>query len=332
MIVTASTHSARRAWVLSDGAAGNENQARALAERLAARIETFRLETRPPWRWLAPRRLPGSMSAFGSQFAARLHAPWPDLAIGCGRQAALATRLLREASAGACRTVQILDPRIGLHHFDLVVAPRHDRLHGENLIATLGGLNPVDDPWLAQARTRFATLQALPAPRVALLLGGPTRGFALDRDDWERLVASLTRLLAGQGSLMVSSSRRTPAWLRDAARGAFGTVPNRQWHGAEDGENPYPGFLAWADAIVVSPDSVNMLSEAAATRVPVYTFDAHRVRGKVGDFVRGLCDAGRLQELGETLDSTRIEPLRETDRVATLVASRFGWAVDDGPV
>ncbi len=92
----------RRALVLSDGAAGNENQALALASALTSQVETMRLESRAPWRWCAPHRLPGATHAFGTAFAARLHAPWPDVVVGCGRQAALATRLMREASAGAC--------------------------------------------------------------------------------------------------------------------------------------------------------------------------------------------------------------------------------------
>ena len=84
-------HRARRAWVVSDGAAGNENQALALASALAGEVEVLRLAARAPWRWAAPRFLPGAAQAFGPAFAARLRGPLPDLAVGCGRQAALAT-------------------------------------------------------------------------------------------------------------------------------------------------------------------------------------------------------------------------------------------------
>ena len=40
------------------------------------------------------------------------------------------------------------------------------------------------------------------------------------------------------------------------------------WADARDGANPYAGMLGWADRIVCSSDSVNMLSEACATRAP----------------------------------------------------------------
>ncbi len=316
----------RRALALSDGAAGNENQALALAAALAGQVEALRLAPRAPWRWAAPHRLPGASGALGAAFAERLRAPWPDLAIGCGRQAALASRLVREASGGACRSVQILDPRIDTRHFDLVVAPEHDRLHGTNVITTRGALNAIDDAWLERARARFAALQALPAPRLALLIGGPTRALALDPDYWTALVAALKAHLARDGgSVLATSSRRTPAWLREAMRRDLAALPGRQWHGPEDGDNPYSGFLAWADAIVVTPDSVNMLSEAAATRVPVFTFAPQPPGGKVGRFARMLRESGRTRALGEDFGTARIEPLRETERVAAAIRAHFGW-------
>lgn len=316
----------RRALVLSDGAAGNENQALALAGALASQIEMLRLDARAPWRWVAPRRLPGSTHAFGPEFASRLRAPWPDIAIGCGRQAALATRLLHEASGGACRAVQILDPRIDPAHFDIVVAPEHDALDGANVITTRGGLNAIDDAWLERGRAAFPELAALPSPRYALLLGGSTRALALDQAYWESLVAILSTRLRREGaSLMLTSSRRTPDWLRAAAREAFTDIPNRQWHGEHDGPNPYAGFLAWADALVVTPDSVNMLSEAAATYVPLWSHAPQRLHGKVGHFVAALHTSGRLRFLDETSSADPIAPLRENARVAQAVRRCLGW-------
>ena len=87
--------------------------------------------------------MPGAGAGFGTSFDALIAKP-PALAIGCGRQAALATRLLR---ARGSQAVQILDPRIDPRHWDLVIAPEHDTLRGDNVIPTLGSLHPVDDLW-----------------------------------------------------------------------------------------------------------------------------------------------------------------------------------------
>src|SRR3546814_1032285 len=73
------------------------------------------------------------------------------------------------------------------------------------------------------------------------------------------------------------------------------------WLDDSDGANPYPGMLAWADRIVCSPDSVNMLSEACATQVPVFVADPHCARGRIGGFLDALAGTGRVRALAGLL-------------------------------
>ena len=205
------------------------------------------LQPRAPWRWAAPRLWPGSAQAFGSAFAAALRTP-PPLAVGCGRQAALATRLLRGRGSKA---VQILAPRIDPMHWDVVIAPAHDGLHGRNVITLTGSLNPVDDAWLADARLQFATFAHLPSPRTAVLLGGDSAHARFDPAAFLALAADLDAVLAREGgSVLVTTSRRTPRQVIDAVRQRYAATPGIVWCGEHDGPNPYPGLLAWADRIV----------------------------------------------------------------------------------
>ena len=52
--------------------------------------------------------------------------------------------------------------------------------------------------------------------------------------------------------------------LRDTLAGDKNFI----WDGA--GKNPYFAMLGWADAILVTADSVSMLSDACTTGKPVY--------------------------------------------------------------
>lgn len=308
-------------WVISDGAAGNERQALSLAGAMRLPAQAVRLQPRAPWRWFAPRLTLGARFGFPAALRRELHAPWPLMAIGCGRQAALLTRALREWSEGTTFTLQILDPRIGAQHFDLVVAPRHDALHAGNVIQTLGALNPIDDAWLAHAAKQFPALAQLPQPRTALLVGGPRRGLALD-DAWlDALIAQIERWRERDGgSLLIATSRRTPAAWRDRLRGAFRNGCTCFWGGAEDGANPYASYLALADRIVVTPDSVNMLSEACAIGVPVMTRLPAGAPAKLVAFHTELRDQGWLHD-GDVDFSTLRQPppLREIAAVASKV-------------
>ncbi|HKZ10660.1 MAG TPA: mitochondrial fission ELM1 family protein [Rhodanobacteraceae bacterium] len=305
-------------WVISDGAAGNERQALALASALSVPARVLALPLRAPWAWFAPRRIPGGRLALAPRDRAGFAAPWPDIAIGCGRSAALLTRMLRDLSDGDCYTVQILDPRIDPQHWDAVVAPRHDRLEGPNVLTTIGSLHPIDDTWLQSGREACPDFETLPRPRVALLVGGPRHGIEFDEALAKSLLATV-RGLAQNGSVLATISRRTPPAFAAQLRDALSENPGLFWHG--EGTNPYPGLLGWADHIVVTPDSVNMLSEACAVGVPVHTAAIVPLPEKIARFHAELRERGLLTEP----DASRaaVPPLRETQAVAAELRARM---------
>lgn len=310
--------------MVTDGHAGNVRQARALADALKLRPRDLVLAPRAPWRWFAPRRVAGARRAFGGDFERLLASPGlrGSLVIGCGRQAALATRLLRLRGATA---VQVLDPRIDPRHWDAVVAPAHDRLHGPNVLTLTGSLNPVNDAWLGAARAAFSELGRMRGPRTALLVGGPTAQVKFDVRRFGRWMDAVRTVVEREGgSVLLTTSRRTPEAFVERARRAFKGLPGLVWTGSVDGRNPYAGLLGWADRIVCTADSVNMLSEACATRAPAFVFGATDARGRAGSFVRALLDSGRLRRPDIMLEPFDVEPLRETERIAQALRQRLG--------
>lgn len=309
-------------WVITDAAAGNQRQALALAEYLQLPSRHLLLEPRAPWSWLAPHLAVGGRLALPASQRTWFAPPWPAVAIGCGRAAALFTRMLRPLSAGRCFTVQILDPRIDPAWWDAVVAPRHDALEGTNVLQTLGSLNAIDDAWLADGREAFSHFDELPRPRVGVLLGGPRRGIELDAGYANQLAR---RLLEHQrhegGSLLILASRRTPPALVEVFRPMLKGIPGLLWAGRDDGINPYPGVLGWADRLVVTPDSVNMLSEACAVGCPVQTFAPTPLPPRIERFHQALRNAGFLHDLDQRGPDGAAAPLRETAAIAGMLAA-----------
>src|SRR5690625_914003 len=307
-------------WAVTNGKAGNERQALALATCLPWPVRSLTLAPRAPWSWWAPRSLPGARLAWPAD---TLTPPWPRMVIGCGREAALFTRVLRRLSRGVCRSVQILDPRIDQRHWDLVIAPQHDGLRGDNVLHPLGSLNLVDDAWLAGGRCDWVHLEALPAPRLGVLLGGPRRGVTMAPAYAATLAAAiLARYRRDGGSVLLLASRRTPpAWL-DVLCNALDGVPGLRWRDADDGANPYPGVLGWADRLLVTPDSVNMLSEACACGCPVHTLAPDKPAGKLARFHATLRSRGLLHDV-DTDTPARQTPLRETRAMADDVCRRL---------
>ena len=128
---------------------------------------------------------------------------------------------------------------------------------------------------------------------------------------------------AEDGCLLVTTSRRTPADLSAHLREYFASSAGVLWSGPGDGANPYPGMLACADRIVCTADSVNMLSEACATRAPVFVAGLEHVSGRPRRFIDSLIGLGRVRAFDDNLAAFAVTPLRETARVAEQVRERL---------
>jgi len=309
-------------WVVTDGTPGMENQCLGLAQALEVTPVVKRVRNRAPWRHLPPRLWLAPLTAPGPR-GDRIRPPWPDLLIGSGRQSVALSIAVRKASGGRTFTVQIQNPDVNLRHFDLVAAPLHDRLSGENVVSTRGSLHGVTPACLEAAARRFApALAHLPRPLVAVLVGGDNKVFRLTQErTWElatRLAALCRRYGAG---LAVTPSRRTGAANEALLRQGLAQVSTVFWDGS--GANPYLGYLALADAIVVTCDSVNMVSEACATGKPVFVFDLEGGSGKFRRFHRRLRADGLTRPFTGTLETWDYAPLDDTARVAAEVRRRL---------
>ncbi len=278
-------------WVVTLGIAGMDNQSLGLAEALGFEIVQKFVEPVAPWKYIPPQLWVPPLSVYGPR-TDRFEPPWPDVLIGTGRQTIAASLAVSRASGGRTFTVRIQNPHIDLRKFDLVVTPKHDQCRGENVFETLGALHYVTPRRLAEARERFAPQVAhLPSPRIAVLVGGNNKYFRLTPDVAREFAARLHRTVQDSGaSLMLTTSRRTGKEVETMLRQHLADLPGVIWTG--EGDNPYLGFLAHADHIVVTCDSVSMASEACATGKPVYVFDLPGGSAKFERFHRIMRDTG----------------------------------------
>jgi uncharacterized protein len=293
-----------------------ENQALGLAERLGMPISAKRVKLDWPWGLFAS-YLPVEPFGHATPDSDRLAAPWPAVAIGCGRQSIPFMAAIRKASGGRTLTVQCQHPRVNPTMFDLIVPPLHDGLTGPNVLALLGSPNRISPARLAEARARFAgQFERIRAPRIAVLLGGPNKAYRFGAAEAGALARALSNLSASSG-LMITASRRTGednlAIIAKALDGSDAYI----WNG--EGENPYLGLLAWADAFLVTADSVNMACEAAATGKPVHIFPLPGGSAKFRQFHEALANRGVTRVFTGKIERWTYEPLDETGRAAAAI-------------
>lgn len=308
----------RSAWILSNGVIGMDNQSLGLAEALDLQYTVKHIAAAAPWKYLPPSLWVNPLHFLGAG-SDSLAPPWPDAIIGTGRLNVAASIAIKRASRGRTLNIRIQNPRVALRHFDFIVAPEHDRCRGENVIETLGAVNRVTRSLLQRGAQQFAAeFGLLPRPLVGVLLGGTNQRYTLDEAYAHRLADKLICALTQHGgSVLITPSRRTAPAVTDILRERLKSYSTVIWDGK--GENPYFAYLALADYLVVTADSVNMASEACYTGKPVYVDGLTGGRGKFEDFHRQLQLRGCTRPFIGELEKWEYVALDETRRAAAQI-------------
>jgi hypothetical protein len=301
-------------WVVTEGMAGTENQCVGIAEALNLEPDIKRISLKCPWSFLTPwLELEQSWS-----FSPALNGPWPDLVLASGRKAIAAARYIKKKSPQTV-TVFVQDPRVSSSQFDLVIAPSHDPISGDNVIKTIAAPNRITDARLREATHNFPALSALPGPRIAVLIGGNSKAHTLTPERMREIAAQLKGL---SGALMVTTSRRTGAENEAILKQALAGTDAYIWDG--HGDNPYFAMLGLADVILVTNDSASMLSEAATTGKPVYMIKLEGGRKRIDQMQRNLIEHGALREFNGALEQWTYSPLRDAQLAAEAIRAYIG--------
>lgn len=265
-----------KVWALLNHRAGENTQVLALAEALGWPFEIKRFTYRKGVPYLL---LSASLAGIDIHASDPLNPPWPDLIVSASARNEPICRWIQKQAAQSghrVRLVHIGRPFNPLNSFDLVITTPQYRLpNRSNVLQNSLTLHRVTRARLENAaEIWYPQLNNLPKPYFAVMIGGSSGPFCMDRRAVQRLAGILNQMVNEQGgSLLITTSARTPASLLDQLKPLV-TVPAHwfDWSQSQGG-NPYYGYLALADQIVVTGDSVSMLSEACATGKPVHIFN-----------------------------------------------------------
>lgn len=312
-------------WGITDGSAGMVSQVRGLLEALGLPYVVKRLERARPFVWL-PNALCRNVLEQVTDDSDDIAPPWPKLVVTCGRRSAPFGLAIRKLSKGYSRAVHIGDPQGRNDQYDLIIAMQHDRLYGSNVVDIRCALHHISARALNEVRhdlyPHFAGKQK---PFVALLIGGSTNKYRFGSAAEQAVLSVIGQLLDHTAAtVLVTASRRTGPKFEGYLKRHFAGF-KRVWIADRPSFNPYMGFLAYADYIVVTNDSVNMMSEALATGRPVYILPlpGHR-NTKPERFGYYLVEDGLARHFSLPLQEWKYPELNEAPRVAQMVKDRLG--------
>jgi mitochondrial fission protein ELM1 len=272
-----------RTWLMLGQKAGDNSQILALAEALGWPFEARHLVYRRTE--LATNLFAGpTLMGLVKEKSSPLEPPWPELVISAGRRNEPLVRWIQQQAGGKgkVRLVHVGRPWAAHECFDLIVTTPQYRLPQKpNILQNSTPLHRVTPGRLAEAAALWGPrLAHLPRPLIAVILGGNAGPYNFDRENGALLGWHANRLAAALGgSLLVTTSARTPLKAIDALEARI-EVPAHVYRWTKDAtENPYFAYLALAEQLIVTGDSMSMLTEACVTRKPVHIFDLARGPG-----------------------------------------------------
>ena len=251
--------------------------------------------------------------------------PFPDVVISSGRRTLPYLKAIKKASGNKTITVCLKDPKTGTSAADVIWVPVHDRLRGENVIATLTSPHPLSMELLAEAKVEAEKHFAdYPKKRIGLILGGNTRGVTWNADTCADLERKLSQIPQDGHSILAVASRRTPTQLEETVKQALKSHKLFYSAGTDESDNPYRQVLSISDVLIVTGDSHNMVSEALATGTPVYVFRPQGLKQKLHQFLADLEDLKLIRNFDGSIEDFLSKRVNSTDQIVKAVRDMLG--------
>ena len=288
----------KNVWILIDNRAGSNNQARGVADALGWNTTEKKISYNQ-WANLPNLFLGASLRGIDEHSKAILKPPFPDLVIAASRRAAPVARWIKKQSANQTKIIQIMHPgNVGLKDFDKVFVSAHDahKKRSTNMYYVTGCAHRITNKTLAEGAEKWQNaFDNLPRPLTTVIVGGSYKGHEFSNENalaFGKQVRWYKETIGG--SILITDSRRTGVIAQNIIMRELEGIPTYEYlWGKDEGQNPYIGFLACADDIIVTGDSVSMCCEACGIGKKVQIFcgkdwldKKHRATStKIGIFV-----------------------------------------------
>ena len=309
-----------KALLLTEGYHGMISQAEGLAKALQTEFQHKIVRLNWLWNYIPPKLTPISEIILKDRHYITENKSF-DLVISCGRKSVIPSAIIKKKNTNIF-SIHIQDPKINYKNFDIIIAPEHDDLKGENVISSKGAIHYITQLEINKAKN-YLIDKVQNEKIVSLILGGPNKYYSFSNKDLTQVFTKIKSNFISQGyKVLVIPSMRTPKRIIDLAIKEFvkeGFVVNLV------NKQAYLSALALATNIVVTCDSTSMISEAAASGKPIFVahMEPKKNNYRFKKFFQLFREMGITKELGEKVDNWTYNRLNEADRIASLMRKKL---------
>ena len=254
-----------KALLLTQGMHGMISQVEGMAKALNTEYSHKIVRLRFPWNLIPPKFTPISQIVLKDKIYITEN-EIPDIIISCGRKSVIPSILLKRKNSNIF-TIHIQNPKVNSKNFDVVIAPTHDKYYGPNVIPSEGAIHYITYEEI-QAAKNYLTSKIKSNKIVSIILGGPNKYYSFSKEQLMEIFQSIKMCFIGKGyETIIVPSMRTPKNIIELAKkemGKFGHVVDTV------DKQAYLSAYALAKYVVVTCDSISMISEAAASGKPIY--------------------------------------------------------------
>ena len=299
------------------------SQVRGLAEALNVNYELKVVKLNFPWSKLPVNLLPLSNVMFKNLNDFNLDSKAPDILISCGKRSIYASLFIKKKSVKRVFSIHIQNPRVKTNNFDIVVAPSHDNVIGDNVITTDLAINHITpkllDKHAEKMKDSFGSIQK---PICTVFVGGKSRNYKFDQSNVIELAKTLDKVMNNNNvQMFIVFSRRTDEFIKDYLKKKY-SKQNIVWEGKE---NPYLALMHYSKYLICTSDSVSIISESVSAKKPVfiYKLPTSKRNNRIESFISTLVKKNYVKILSDRLDDYSNSYENETTEVAKTINERY---------
>jgi len=303
--------------LLTEGMHGMISQVEGLAKALDVDFIHQKIEINNFWRMIPPRFTPIKKFVFKNKINKDF-----NIVISCGRKSVIPSIYLKKKYQNKIINIHIQDPKVSLNNFDFIVAPEHDGLEGKNVLQSKGAIHYLRDYEL-NTNKNYLKPDIKKEKLVTLIVGGPNKYYNYDENIITSIFNKVRKNFIDKGyQLIFIPSMRTPKYIIDKAKDFY---DKNQIIITDVNKKAYLSSLKLANHIVVTCDSISMISEAAMTGKPIYVAQMPTTK-RNERFMRFFAlfkSMNIIKDLENSVEEWSYEKLNETDRISSYIKEKL---------